>query len=438
MGSTLSASAIDKLLRDRYPEDDEVWPQFNTGAAALDLLTSGRGLPKYGRADAEGRRLRIPVRTGGNPNAAVPVREGRGYPTTGNQSYDEAIYNIIEFFQSFQISGLARAKSPGGAKSVRNAFELEMTSQMENAKQRLNKAIHSDGSGLLAVCASVSGNVITLAAVSAGTDFTNLPIGREVMVANLTTGAFPTGHPAVGVALVISARNTATPSITVLNEDGTVPTLTGITSSFGVYLLDAQGNDLPGLGVMCSASDPSNYGGTVYYGSISRASNDFWKAVEVDAAIATVKQVISVQRHVQPLLAAIDKACGQKFGGRLFGFCGYDVWYGLANSMARNQRTNYNVSLKGGYEGIQYNNLVAVIDFMAAINELRAVSPRTTYRYIMDEWFWEDETGSIMSRVSTSTGRPTNVFRLDMCSRQTMASVQCITNGRIKNLAATQ
>jgi hypothetical protein len=303
----------------------------------------------------------------------------------------------------------------------------------------MNRYVHGNGSGKLADAVSASGNVITLAAVSAGSDEAAVPVGREIMVANKTTGAFPGGHPAVGVALVISAVDfsvAAAPTITVLNEDGTIPTLTGVTSSFGVYIRDAQGHSLFGLGVMCVPGNPSDYGTAAFFGGIDRTTFPFWNPAEVDAAVGGVNQVVSIQKHVQPLLSRIDKACGAKFGGKLLGFCGYDVWYGLANSMGRNQRTDYVMKLKGGYDAIQYNQLYVAIDFMAPVNTLRAVSPRTTYRYIMDEWFWEDETGSIMERVYGATGRPTNVFRLNMLSRQQFVSVQCKSNGSIKNLAA--
>lgn len=430
---TLNATAIDKLLRDRYPEGSEVWPQFNTGSPGLDLLTSGRGLPKYGNLDAEGRRLRIPIRTAGQPNAAVPVPEEGGYPAPGNQTYDEAIYNINTFLSSFQVTGLARRKAPGSAKSVRNAFELEMTSQMENARVRMNRYLHSDGSGEMAVCASASVNVITLAS---GTDMAAVPVGMELQVRGQTTGTLATGSPGENQAMVITARNTATPSITVKNEDGTIPTLTGIGATDSVYLFNAQGASLHGLGIMCSAANPTNWGsGTPLYGAINRstAGNEYWQAHVLAAAGA----VLSIQTHIQPILAKIDERIGAKFGGFLYGFTRYDNWYAMANSMARNQRTNYTVRLKGGYEAIQYNQLLMVIDYQAPAADVRFLSPRTTYRYIMDDWFWEDETGSIMSRVDTTTGRPTNTFRLNMLSRQQIVSVQCITNAALTGTAGT-
>lgn len=439
MGSTLTASEAASILKERFPAGAKEFVQFNQGAAALDLVDNGGEVPKWGELDAEGTQLSIPVITKGNPNAAMPVRETRGYPTTGNQTRNKAYFNIKTFVSSFAITGLARKKAPGGAKSVLNLMESEMEHQKIDAQQRINRALHSDGSGLLATCASsASGATVTLAAVSAGSDENNVPVGREVQILNLTTGEVCGNHPSLNSCLVIGSVNFATPSaptITLTLEDGTPANLSGITSSFGVYIREGQGGDMAGFGIMCSDANPSNWGpGTPLYGGINRTTYPFWGGYRLSAG----SKVVSIQAHIQPILSRIDKRSGAKFGGKLFAFCAFDNFNAVCNSLARNQRTNYNRKLRGGYEGAQYNNCIFVQDFMAPVDKIRFIAPKSVYRYIMDPWYFEDDCGSMLERVSTSTGRPTNTFRINMLSRQETCTVQNMTMAELYSTAGSQ
>lgn len=445
---TMDRSAILVLLKDRYPFGSKIWDTFNTGAPLLDAIESGTGFPKLGEMTAEGQRLRIPLWLTGNPNAAVPISERGGYPRPGSQSYDEAIYNIGTFVQSFTLTGLARAVSRGGASSIVRTFDNEMAKQPINARQRLNRALHSDGSGLQATI-TTSGSASTgVLNVPTTTDMRRFAVGMELQIRELLDASTVyTGQSSLDVALVISAIDNAAFEITLQTEGGLAINFTLGASvpqdnTAGLYLFNTCGGangtafDMFGLEVMCGNANPVTWGqaqATAQYGEVDRTgtAGEFWRATHIDANGVG----LSLVRHIQKISRLIDQKSGNDFGGRLLCPLQDVHYYSLANEMERDRRTGPEVVLKrGNWPMMRYNDIMFLKDYTAPATKARFISPRSTYRYLMTPWFWEDDTGSTLERETTSTGRPTNVFRMNMLSRQQLISTQCHTNGEINGL----
>lgn len=449
MATTADLTTLDALAKDVYPFGSKYWDQFNEGTPTLDLIDSGGQVPFL--AKHEGRRILVPLRTAGNPNAASPVAVAAGFPVPGVQTWNKAIYNIATLVSSFRIEGIVFDTMTGGDQSVTDGFAAEMDSQAMNANRRVNNAMHQDGSGIIGVLAGTSGTgasrTYTLASMS---NMAMAEIGTEIEILDLNSGAVATGLTGPGATdpFIITGVSNSTPTaptITFATTAGNAITGDATTpADNGAYRLGAQGNDIAGFGIMVSTTDPANWGSTSStYGGISRGANEFWRGHQLNAT-TTATTTFSIEDHINPLVDKIDERAGPTLQGDLLGFVRYDNWRALGTQLSRGIRVSVapgqlTRKLAGGYDALQVQNVNFVLDRDAPAKKVRIISPKSMYRYIMRPWFWDDRTGSIWSREThgTATQRPMDRFRANFLSRQQLLTVQNTTAAEVYNLAAT-
>lgn len=466
-GDTVNISALSDILKEEFPFGSRIWKNFDEGSPTLDLLESGDAIPFL--ATHEGKYLKVPLHTGGNPNAAMPMGEEGQHTSSGRQSYDSATYNTAIHNQALRMTGLSMVVAPGGTKSVADALATEMAAQPRNARVRMSKFLHGDGSGIFA-------SMATDQSAAAGTnqfvvDSTqDLEVGLEIVLRGKATGSLYTGAGvtyATGTtgALVISAINTTNNVVTVTDEDGATSTFdlnvgaSGATfANFGVYPFDSQGETINGFGILCSNANPGTWGSaTAFFGDIDRSTNTFWQAQQIDGSASGKSDIFNIEDHVQPMHDKLDEFSaelvdnensGTKIGSGSPWICflRYDSWNALANAMERDRRTTHQpggsttVTLKGGHVGIEYGPTVFVRDKHAPKTKARWYARGSAYRYIARDWYWDEMTGSMWRVVTSSAGRGNRdslVYRAYMVTMQQVIAAFCRANGEVINLNAS-
>lgn len=449
-GSTVTLAKVDDILLDEYPFNDKIWKQFDEGAPILDLIDSGQLVPFLGRH--EGRQIRIPMHTAGNPIAAVPVSEEGQLPSPGHQTYAEAIFNLATHAQALRMTGLSMITASGGSRSVADALTLEMANQPKNARKRMAQLMHADGSGLYAKVgatqtAASAADAIVVASV------TNLKVGQEVVIRQMSNGDLWVPVGGVGYtlsttgALKIATITAATNLVTFTDEDGNVTfdldADNAVTpENFALYPYDSIGEAVNGLEIICDSANPTTWGGSGNFGDIDRGSTAgaFWKAQQINAD-DTGTTTFNIQDHIQPMHDKLDEFA-EELAQTWMAFLRYDNWNLLGNQMTRDQRTEggQRKALKGGWEGLEYGPTMFVRDKDAPASEVRWIAPSTVYRYIANQWYWDTMTGSMWEIVKSTAGRAnrnTRVYRTTMFTDQQTLCAQCVSNGRLINLDST-
>lgn len=432
MASVVTTATLDAVVKDVFPFGSEIFAQINQRTPAKDLIESGNQMKMISKV--EGRRLWVPMMTGENANADVAITETGGQVTGGAADFDKAIFNAKIHNTALKMSKLAMVTAKGGEQSVSDMLTHQMTQTMTAAGHKRGWLLHQDGSGMLAQCGVTSStNVIQLAT---GSDMTFLKVDTEVVIRDLDDGTLATGQTS-GDALVISARNTSNYTITVLNEDGSTPTLSTAATD-GVYTFDTQGETVNGVGILCSNSNPTNWGSTTaYLGNRNRTTNTDWRG-QVIAAANTGSTTFNVDDHVQPMIDAIDEASPDP-NVKLLAFVRYDNWHNIARPLLRDQQTGRMVKLKQGYDGIEYQNVVFVLDRLAPKTAVRFVDVNACYRYVLMDDYWDDTQGSIWRQTNhVVSGRRTQVFLADIIGMQEMVFSRCCTSGQVTGLTANR
>lgn len=418
-----------------------VFDQKNMRAPTLDLFESGgpRKFPSIGLH--EGKYLKVALDIGFNPNSGVPTGESGPLPTPGADKIDSALYTTAEHSSAFRISKRLMLTADGGGRSVVDAQRFLMKNELRTMRRMLNWYCHQDGSGEYARLASISGNTITFAT---GSDMTMIRVDAEIVVRHRTTGALLTSSTfqSAGKALVVLTVSGVT--ATVAWEDGTVPSLTlSDASAYGAYAFDSQGEAINGFAAVTAATNPDNWGSSsAYYGEIDRTTDpgkDYWIAQQIDAAVNSVNQILSIEDHVAPMLNLIDIASPDE-EVMLLCFVRHEQWDTLAFQLMRNQVTAKSLKLQNKYDAIEWQNVVFVKDRDAPKDKARFIDQKAIGHYIIKPWGWDEETGAIWSREKhpVATGRPIRVYRADASTVRQMFARRVNTSGVIKNIRYSQ
>lgn len=444
--SYTSQDELDAITKEVWGDKNKVWDLTNRGTPLLDYIESEANMPFMGAK--EGSFIAISHQIRGNPNSAVPTRAGRGYPGPQGSRFIKSRWNARKLVQSFSIDDESMEFTGGGDQSVVDILTHEMDAeagQLKNFRKRRNFYAHTDGSALLATCGTTTAtNVIQLATTS---NMDNFAIDQEVVAraksggSSAGTGTLCTGQTAKR-AMIITAIDTTNYTITVVQDDGTALSIT-TASTDGIYMYDAQGYAPTGLGVHCSDSNPSNWGGSNdFYGEVDRSAQPLWRGYRINAASAS----INLQDHFDPALDQIWRRTGLKqheislcavFGGSQ----NYNTLKWL---LARNRRTvdaGTEKVLKFGHKGLEYEGCHILKDYDpgAPVTAVRIFNPSWIRRYQPRKPTWDKRSGSIWhQQTETGSSRPAGIWRADVTSFEDNIAYSCLAAVEIYGTDATR
>lgn len=442
MATTYTAN-LDFISKEVFPEGDPYWNMVDQATPALDLIESTPEIPFHGKPQGNDG-YHFPVRTKGGSNSAVPVATGQrnvGLPVSQNQTGDKLVHNIKSMYQAMELEEDVFDNLTGGEESTMDGFTFEMENQQADARKMMSWYLHRNGSGKLASITSASLSSASTATVD---DNLQLQNGRQFVIRDLNGGTLASGQTG-GTALQVSADPSGTTDVTWTDENGNSTPITEATATdFGIYAYDTQGKAIQGFEAMVADADFTDYGvASATYGGVSVTGNPWHTGYRHDAG----GDMISIQDDIQPFLDAVKRRAthllsplkrGNAVGTKMFAFTGYQNFRAIGNALKADQRTSANyTTLEGGYEAIDYEGVMFVIDDDAPASRIRFICPDKVRRFVVKPWFWQDREGSIWRRQLANDGRDSEIFKAYMYTRQNFITIYRLCHGEIYNTNAT-
>ena len=220
------------------------------------------------------------LRTGFNEGIGA-VSEGGALPTAGNSTYSEATVPTQELYGRLQITYKLMKASRNNAGAFERALTAEMKGLSTNFSHNVNRMLHGDGSGTLALVdmATPSTSLEVDAAYAVANDISGTRLMRKGMrlaIHSAKTG----GTQRTGTAVITAVTTTpATPLYRI-----TIDALpTGTANSDHIFRANSRGNEFVGLlGAIDADAASTTYKQTYMNINRNTAGNEFWDANFID------------------------------------------------------------------------------------------------------------------------------------------------------------
>ncbi len=316
-------------------------------------------------SDVWGKEIRKLAPFGINGGIGAGTEDGE-LPLSAGNNYAQFVLTLKNLYGTVEISDKAIRASADSSGAFVNLLQAEMEGLIRASKFNFGRMLFGDGSGKLCTVTAVSGNELTVDAV------TNVMEGMLVDVIGNT-----------GKTAVISARR-----ITDVDRDANKITLSGATLTGTVTaddFLTVQGSynkEITGLSAIFGSSE------TLY--GLKRASNKWLTPYKKTAE--TLNDVT-----IQKAIDAIDETAGSQAD---FIVCSGGVKRAYQDYLITN-RTNIDVmNLQGGYKAISYNGIPVVSDRFAPKGTMYILNTSDFHLHQLCDWRWlEGDDGRIIKQV---------------------------------------
>lgn len=363
-------ATVSALLKDVYLPP--VVEQLNNEVELLNRIQS--------KSDAElvGNQVVVPLhknRSGGIGSRA----ESAALPTSGNQGFARAVYDLSQHYGRIQVSGVAMAKTKSNVGSFLDVLKAEMDGIKNDLKKDLARQVwgnsdgNAGGNGRIAQCGvTTASNVIVLASAE--------PLRKGHLYVGMRVDIGTAGSPSSLINNeAITAVNVATPSITVT---------TAVTTSASHFVSRAgnAGNELNGLQTIIPLA-ANTFGGI----DATAAGNEYWD-VNRDAAATALSldrlqqmwNTIRVKGSTPDLILTTPGIQRQYFN--------------LLQSQVRYVEP---MKIKSGYdkEALAFNNRPLVEDVDGRFGQVYFLDTPHIMKFTNEDWHWLDEDGDVLKWV---------------------------------------
>lgn len=350
--------------------------------------------------DVEGKAAVLSINTGRNHGVGARAELGT-LPAAGRQGYSEQRVNLKYNYGSIKISGPLMRSMGSDRGSFTRPLQSETSGVIRDLKNDVNRQCYGNGSGTLATCASVSGQVITLATTTTTTQFRQL---EEGMVLDCGTVANPVLR---GTNLVITGVNISTREVTVTGS------VTGVAGTDFLFRTGSGGADggvgqkeLTGLRAIVAPS------GTLF--NINPASVSKWASYS-DANGGTPRAV------AETMFTKASMEVNIRSGENINLWVTTDgVHRGVANLLTTLKQFPSTNQLKSGYTGLDMGSVsqgnsgsqevTLTYDKDCTGNTAYGLTTKRLQQYRMSDWEFMEEDGSVLSRVSGQDAYEATLF----------------------------
>ena len=378
MGQTLSNFA--SVLKTFYLKP--IQDQLNGGTPLLNEIEKKKA------KIVSGKNITIPIKIG--RNQGVGARGDRGaLPTAGNQQYSETIVPMRYNYGRLEVTGptIAAARNDKGA--FIRAIESEVKGMVKDLRWDLNRQLHGDASGCLAM-------------VNQGTPSTSLVVDNPYGATDTKgTRLFRGG---AGMRLEIfsaksgGSQRTNTAVVSAVTPSGHIVTIsplpTGTADDDYIFREGSRGIEVMGLlGIVDSYTATTTYVQTLQ--SIDRSSNPVWDANVLDNGgtaraltgdlIQEAFDEVDITAGEEPNLILTTHETRRKYADLL---------------MADRRFVNYGATLDAGQGKLAYDNKPIAVDPCCTAGSMKGISTDHFAIHRMSDFDWMDKDGAILSRVS--------------------------------------
>lgn len=353
-----------------------------------------------------GKLVYIPLHHGRNVGTGN-AGETAALPTAGVQQYKHAEYTVKQLYGTIEITGLGLALTESNVGSFVSARESEIEGLQKDMKKMVNRIFWHDGSSILTRC-KASNNTVNIE-VESTKHLTGgaSGVGQEIEIRNGTDGAsvvtarFVSSVTDADTFVISGAAITTDANDVVIGKaqrDGTSGTTWGLHA------------DPWGIEALFSNANPGN-GLTDLVGNLTRTGNIFWQQ-PIKGNSGTLRPV--TLDGFQECLDEVDILTGYSEDGQSANKTPLSLAltnHALRRRMAgllladRRFKAGSDVTLDGGYKGIDYDGVPIISDADAGL----ANTPQKLNRiYIFNldgieflcppgrDFFWLDEDGSML------------------------------------------
>lgn len=370
-----SLTNFDGALKDNYG------PGLKNSVNNMNPIVTEIG---FNDQDLIGRKAVWSIHTG--PSASTGNRaELAALPSADRQRYTEVNDALVAHYHTIKVSGQADALSKGDVGSFLRALEAEMDGAKKDitrdyARQVVGQKL-TDGtnlqSGVMFVLSADPGTGSTWTVATATvSEMRYLFKGMRIDVINPGSGASRSGTPTGGYT--VATINQAARTFTTSEASDASTASADYVVRFGNF-----GNEINGLRFLMSP--------TAKYAGLDPATEPAWAPVAVGSSTTQISELIFSQAE------DIVETDGDGGGAELLFVAAVTQCQKLATILQAQKRYDgRDVTLKGGFKGVQIANGVLVRDRYVPDTFACGLNRSELSRFVGLDWSWDDGGGSVL------------------------------------------
>jgi len=338
--------------------------------------------------------------------AVVPVNVGRTggigdrpefgtLPTTGNQRFLRATYNLVYKYAQIGLSGPSIAASSQDAGAFLRVLKSEVDGATMDLKKDCARQIYGDGTGSIVAVTSLTsgGGTATVVVVVAQEviDKGQLYVGMNVDIGTLANPVLRNPASSYGTITSIAL---ATNSVTIASASGGVfgtPAATDFIFRQGNATASSVSYEMSGLQGLVNTTAAQTFGGI----NPATAGQEVWDASRATSAAVS-------QDALQQIWAKVRRLSGEE-PTLLVGSYGFRRLY--FNTLQSQVRYQTPTKLAGGFEALDFNGLPLIADHEAPYGKAYFLNEKHLKIYAINaqggtDFAWMNLDGAVLSRVA--------------------------------------
>lgn len=334
----------------------------------------------------EGKGVSFDVNTARNPASGART-DGGSLMSSGSQTHSEAQFVAKYCYTRGELTGPSMSVSKSSKGSVARALGSEMKFAIRDAKKRMNFYLNTDGTGVMCTCdASTTSTTVEVKWAGQSTPDVAAPGTRYLVKGQ---------NILIGTASEIAAGTANAVNVTSITDGDTFEaTSNAYVSGDLIVEGDASGNsynNVP-MGYLGMIDDDT---GT--YINISRTTVPEWKGSILgnSGTLRTVTEDL--------IQASIDKAHARAGGKTSYMICDTNMRRQII-AVGTGDKRYMTRKIELGWEVIDYaggSGVVPIyVDVDACYNKLIGIDKETTYKAILEDFHFSDDSGHILRFVS--------------------------------------
>ena len=377
--------------------------------------------------DTDGRRAVLSLHV--TRNSGVGNRaEGGTLPTAGNQGFAEERVPLLSIYGRGQLTGQLLRSADSNSAAFERALDGENKRIVNDVKRDVNRQVWGTSDGVIAQSALTTSSLQVFLASSASgattaasdVQFRQLEVG---MLVDIGTVAAPTLKTSANAITASGGSGTAADPYYII--------LTAVATTTGTDFIFRSGNGGSGVSQKEVTGLQSIVDSTGTLFNISPTTYPVWKSIEMSNS-GTNRQIS--ETLMAQCVQEINIASGTWPN---LGVTHHGVFRAYANTLLGLKRFNNTVSLKGGYaQGIPFiggggNEIPIVTDRDAPANSMYFLNTDHLVEFMMSDWEFMQEDGSVLSRVANA-----DAYEFVLFKYMEVATDQRNTHGKILDLSA--
>lgn len=362
-------STVQALLKDVYLPP--IIEQLNNTVLLLSRIENVTD------AELVGNQVVVPLHKG--RTGAIGSRAELGaLPTSGNQVFARAVYDLTYHYGRIQVSGVAMAKTKSNAGAFADVLKLEMDGIKNDLRKDIARQVwgasdgNTAGNGRIATCGVTTATNVVVLNTDEALRKGHLYVGQRV---DIGTAGSPT-------SLINGEAITA---VSVTNKTITVTTSITTTTSNFVCRAGNAGNELNGLQSIVSTA-VNTFGGI----DASLAGNEYWDNLRDTAGGALSLDNLNKMWN-RCVLADGD--------GPSILLTTYGIQRAYFNLLQAQVRYVQPLEIKSGYSSLEYMNKPLVADIDAKFGNIYFLEESHIKNYNNKDWDWLSEDGDVLKWV---------------------------------------